>query len=63
LFLNGKSLGSKSLPPDAPSRNGDVPLPQERSSCRFERRRIVATQELRTAGAPAESFVLLDRER
>ena len=64
LFLNGKSLGSKSLPPDASPRTWVV---------RFEsgtllavaknRRRIVARDELRTAGAAARIVLSADRTR
>ena len=60
LFLNGKSLGVKALPPDASPRTWPV---------RFEsgtllavaknRGRIVARDELRTAGPAAK--ILLDR--
>ena len=64
LFLNGKSLGAKSLPPDASPRTWLV---------RFEsgtllavaknRGRIVARDELKTAGAPARIVLTADRTR
>ena len=64
LFLNGRSLGVKSLPPDASPRTWLV---------RFEsgtllavarnRGRIVARDELRTAGTPARIVLTADRLR
>ena len=62
LFLNGKSLGAKSLPPDASPRTWLI---------RFEsgtllavaknRDRIVARDELTTAGSPARIELTADR--
>ena len=64
LFLNGKSLGSKSLPPDASSRNWDVPFSAGTiKAVASNGGRIVATHELRTAGAPAGILLSSDRER
>lgn len=64
LFLNGKSLGVKPLPPDASPRTWTV---------RFEsgtllavaknRGRVVARDELKTAGTPARIVLSADRTR
>jgi beta-galactosidase len=64
LFLNGQSLGSKSLPPDASPRNWDVPFAAGAiKAVASNGGRIVATNELRTAGAPAGILLSSDRER
>jgi beta-galactosidase len=64
LFLNGKSLGSKSLPPDASSRNWDVPFAAGViKAVASNGGRIVATHELRTAAAPAGILLSADRAR
>jgi len=64
LFLNGKSLGSKSQPPDASSRNWDVPFAAGViKAVASNGGRIVATHELHTAGAPAGILLSSDRER
>ena len=55
LFLNGQSLGTKSLNPDASSRNWQVPFAP--GTLRANGRNddtIVATDELKTAGNPAK---------
>lgn len=62
LFLNGKSLGSKSLPADASSRNWLVPFaPGSLKAVARNRGQVVATNELRTAGAPAKIILSVDR--
>lgn len=55
LFLNGKSLGKKALPDDAAPREWTVPFSPGtlRSVGLDERGRVLATNELRTAGRPA----------
>ena len=64
LFLNGKSLGSKSRPPDDSPRNWDVPYAAGAiKAVASNGGRIVATHELRTAGAPAGILLSSDRER
>jgi len=64
LFLNGKSLGSKPLPADASSRNWEVPFAAGTiKAVASNGGRIVATNELRTAGAPAGILLSSDRER
>ena len=64
LFLNGKSLGSKSQPPDASSRNWDVDFAAGTiKAVASNSGRIVASHELRTAGAPARILLSADRVR
>jgi len=64
LFLNDKSLGSKSLPADASPRNWEVPFAAGViKAVASNGGRIVATHELRTAGAPARILLSSDRER
>lgn len=64
LFLNGKSVGAKPLPPDASPRTWIIPF--ERGSLKAiakNRGQIVATHELRTAGKPAKIILTADRSR
>ena len=64
LFLNGKSLGSKSRPPDDSPRNWDVHFAAGTiKAVASNGGRIVATHELRTAGAPASILLSADRVR
>ena len=64
LFLNGKSLGSKTRPPDDSPRNWEVPFAAGTiRAVASNRDRIVATHELRTAGAPARIILTADRNR
>ena len=64
LFLNGKSLGSKSRPPDDSPRNWNVPFTAGTiKAVASNGGRIVATHELRTAGAPARIILSADRSR
>ncbi|HEU5397348.1 MAG TPA: glycoside hydrolase family 2 TIM barrel-domain containing protein, partial [Verrucomicrobiae bacterium] len=62
LFLNGKSLGAKEINPDASPRNWLVPFaPGEiKAVARDEKGRVVATDELRTAGAPAKLMLVTE---
>ncbi|HEY4302248.1 MAG TPA: glycoside hydrolase family 2 TIM barrel-domain containing protein [Candidatus Didemnitutus sp.] len=64
LTLNGKSLGAQPRPADASPRAWKVPFAP--GTIRAEGRnagRVVATHELRTAGAPAKLVVTVDRTR
>jgi len=64
LFLNGKSLGSKPRPTDDSPRNWEVPFSAGAiKAVASNGGRIVATQELRTAGAPARIILSADRSR
>jgi beta-galactosidase len=64
LFLNGKSLGSKTRPTDDSPRNWDVPFSAGTiKAVASNGGRIVATHELRTAGAPAKIILSADRQR
>jgi beta-galactosidase len=55
LFLNGKSLGAKPLNADASPRNWSVPFePGTLKAVARNGGEIVATDELKTAGAPAK---------
>lgn len=64
LFLNGKSLGAKDLPPDASPRIWTVPFePGSLKAIAKNRGKIVATHELRTAGKPAKIMLTTDRSR
>ena len=64
LFLNGKSLGAKPLPPDASPRTW---LVRFESGTLFavakNHDRIVARDELRTAGTPVRIVLSADRNR
>lgn len=64
LFLNGNSLGSKQVRDDAGSLNWRVPF--EPGSLKAEARKsgqLVASQELRTAGAPAKIVLQAERNK
>ncbi|HEU0253668.1 MAG TPA: glycoside hydrolase family 2 TIM barrel-domain containing protein, partial [Pyrinomonadaceae bacterium] len=64
LFLNGKSLGAKSLPTDASPRTWVVRFESGTLQAVAKNRgRIVARDELRTAGAPARIVLTADRTR
>ena len=64
LFLNNKSLGSKTRPADDSPRNWDVPFSAGTiKAVASNGGRIVATHELRTAGAPAKIILSADRQR
>lgn len=62
LSLNGKSLGAKPLPPNAAPRVWQVPF--EKGALKavgLNKGQAAATQELRTAGAPAKIALSADR--
>lgn len=64
LVLNGRRLGTKTPPQDASPRQWEVPF--EAGTLRAVARdggKVVATHELRTAGAPAAIVLESDRER
>ncbi len=62
LTLNGRSLGSRSNPPDASPREWTVPFePGTIRAVALNRGTIVATDELHTAGAPARLLLATDR--
>jgi len=62
LFLNGKSLGVKGLPPDASPRTWIIPFePGSLRAIAKNRGKIGATHELRTAGKPAKIILTADR--
>ncbi|HVU18238.1 MAG TPA: glycoside hydrolase family 2 TIM barrel-domain containing protein [Candidatus Didemnitutus sp.] len=64
LTLNGKSLGAKARPDDGSPREWRVPF--EPGSIRAVAKnggKIVATDELRTAGTPAKLLLAVDRKR
>ena len=65
LFLNGKSLGKKTLNADASSRNWPVPYaPGEiKAVARNEKGKTVATDVLNTAGAPAKIILSSNRKK
>ena len=64
LFLNGKSLGAKPLNADASSRNWKVPYaPGTLKAVARNGDKIVATDELRTAGAPAKIVFNSNRDQ
>ncbi len=55
LFLNGQSLGAKTINADASSRNWQVPfVPGTLKAVARNDSKIVATDELRTAGKPSK---------
>ena len=64
LFLNGKSLGKKSLNADASPRNWSVPFAPGilKAVARNENGKIVATHELQTAGKPAKIVLSADKK-
>jgi beta-galactosidase len=62
LFLNGKSLGEKALPPDASPRNWTVPfVAGTLKAVGKNKGRVAASYELRTAGKPATIALVADR--
>ena len=64
LFLNGKSLGAKPLNADASSRNWKVPYaPGTLKAVARNGDKIVATDELRTAGAPAKIVLMANHDQ
>ncbi len=65
LFLNGKSLGKKTLNADASARNWSVPFaPGEiKAVARDEKGKTVATDILKTAGAPAKVILSANRKK
>jgi beta-galactosidase len=61
LFLNGKSLGSQKLHPDASAINFKVPFePGSIKAVAKSHGKIVATEELKTAGKPARLVLAAD---
>ena len=65
LFLNNKSLGAKPLNADASPRNWLVPFAPGviKAVARNERGKIVATDELRTAGEPEKIVLSANRKK
>jgi len=64
LFLNGKSLGTKSLPSDGAPRSWVVPFePGSLKAVARKGTEIIATYELRTAGKPARIMLTADRSQ
>ena len=64
LVLNGKSLGSKPLNADASPRTWSVPFaPGTLKAIAKNKGKVVATDELRTAGAPAKIVLAADHAR
>ncbi len=64
LFLNGQSLGTKTKPADASPRTWRVPFaPGTLKAVGKNAGQVVATHELRTAGAPAKLVVTADRPK
>ncbi len=64
LFLNGQSLGAKALPADAGSRNWPVPFAAGTlRAVATNGAVVVATHELKTAGAPAKIVLNADINR
>jgi beta-galactosidase len=65
LFLNGKSLGKQTLNADASPRNWIVPFaPGEiKAVARNEKGKVVATDVLKTAGAPAKIVLSANRKK
>jgi beta-galactosidase len=62
LFLNGKSLGSKPRPMDDSPRNWNVAFePGALRAVASNGGKVVATQELKTAGNPAQIVLVADR--
>jgi beta-galactosidase len=63
LFLNGKSLGSQALPPDATPRAWTVPFePGTLKAVGSNGGAVVASDELKTAGAPAKIALNADHQ-
>jgi beta-galactosidase len=65
LFLNGQSLGAKEINADASPRNWVVPFAPGilKAVAKNENGKIVATDELKTAGAPAKIILSADRKK
>jgi beta-galactosidase len=64
LFLNGKSLGSKPLNADASPRVWKVPFATGKLKAVAKNDgRVVATDELRTAGAPTKILLAVDEKK
>jgi beta-galactosidase len=65
LFLNGKSLGAKSINADASPRNWNVPFTPGvlKAVARNEKGKVVATDKLRMAGKPARILLSTDRRK
>ena len=64
LVLNGKSLGSKTLPADASPRTWKVPFaPGTPKALGKNKGKLAATYELRTAGKPAKLLLSVDRPK
>jgi len=64
LWLNGRSLGSKSLPRDTSPRNWNVPFePGSIKAVGKNKGKSVATYELRSAGKPAKVVLAVERKR
>ncbi len=64
LFLNGKSLGSKPLNADASPRTWTVPFaPGTLKAIARNNGKVVATDELRTAGPPAKIILTTSHDR
>lgn len=64
LLLNGKSLGAETIHADASPRIWQVPFaPGTLRAVATRAGRVVATDELRTAGAPARLVLTADRSR
>ncbi len=62
LLLNGKSLGTQAMPSDASPRTWQVPFaPGTLRALATDHGRVVATDELRTAGVPARIELIADR--
>jgi beta-galactosidase len=65
LFLNGKSLGAKEINADASPRNWRVPFEPGtlKAVATDENGKVVATDELRTAGEPAQIILSADKNK
>ena len=64
LFLNGKPLGTENIHADASPRTWQVPFaPGTLRAVATNAGHVVATDELRTAGAPARIVLTADRSR
>jgi beta-galactosidase len=64
LFLNGKSLGAKTINADAAPRNWQVPFaPGELKAVARNNGKIAATDELRTAGKPAKIILTTETKK
>ena len=64
LFLNGKSLGAKTINADASPRNWQVPFaPGKLKAVARNNGKVVATDELRTAGSPKKIVLSTDAKK